>query len=205
MTDNNPLMESGAGRFATARKGGIDADEIAFIQAKARSGLTATQIAKQIGRPVLDVAPWMRAPPQKACMEPRPDNPPPPPGPSQPMVMLSLWRGLIKVNPPRSTMEEIAREVADRYRVPLADIRGHGRAQGFVIPRQEAMWRMYESRQWSNQQIGNYFSGRDHTTVIHARKAHLKRVAEVVAYQATIDDEPSADLRAWRTLGGIAA
>jgi len=174
----------GPGRFAT-RRGGLHADEIAFIQARAFEGRTARQIAKMLGRPLDDVSPHVDVnawePPAPA--EPEPINtvalPEPVPGPGE--IVLSLWRGLLVVPSRTATRQEIAQEVARRYGVSLEALRGPLRTKAFTVPRQEAMWRMVKANRWSTPQIGDYFGGRDHTTVLHACKAHEKRTAAAYA------------------------
>lgn len=73
--------------------------------------------------------------------------------------------------PPR--VEAIIAEVAAQYRVTPADIVGPRRIQKFVDPRWEAMRRVRDldfgaGRKASFPQIGRWFGGRDHTTVMHA-------------------------------------
>lgn len=171
------------GEFATSRRGGIDAYEAQFIHARSREGRTTRQIAKMIGRAVEDITPYMAD-----C-----DAPPPPiqrpdpvrdveyveperiPSPGD--IVLSLWRGLLVVPPRHTTRLEIAKEVAQRYGITLEALRGPSRLKVFTVPRQEAMWRMVQARRWSTPQIGDFFGGKDHTTVLHACKRHEERMA----------------------------
>jgi chromosomal replication initiator protein len=68
----------------------------------------------------------------------------------------------------RPTIQEIADAVVDYYGTRLADILGKRRRQSIVLPRQVCMWLARRYTQHSLQEIGGYFGGRDHTTVIHA-------------------------------------
>lgn len=63
---------------------------------------------------------------------------------------------------------EIAKCVARHYQVTLADLRAKSRQPGLVLPRQIAMYLMREMTSASLKAIGEYFGGRDHTTVLHA-------------------------------------
>ena len=48
------------------------------------------------------------------------------------------------------------------------DVRGKGRRQELVVPRQIAMFLIRELTTHSYPEIGEYFSGRDHSTVMYA-------------------------------------
>lgn len=77
---------------------------------------------------------------------------------------------------PKVSMSRIAREVADRYRLSVEDLRGDRRL-GYIIPaRQEAMYLMREGGR-STVEIGRFFR-RDHATVIAGSRRHLARIAE---------------------------
>lgn len=68
------------------------------------------------------------------------------------------------------SIHEITRAVARQLCIKVSDIRGTRRTQSIVQARGIAM---LLSRQLTNctlEQIGKYFSGRDHTTVLHACK-----------------------------------
>lgn len=92
-------------------------------------------------------------------------------------VVLSLWRGPITVRqPPPKSMAQIAAEVAERYGVTVADLRFGGKARRFSIPRQEAMAEMHATGWWTLMDIGRYFGGAHHSTVMHAVRAASTRV-----------------------------
>jgi chromosomal replication initiation ATPase DnaA len=89
-----------------------------------------------------------------------------------------------KLITPRDRVMAVVREVADRHGLLVSDLlmgshesgaRRHDRAAA----RQEAMVLVGERfPHMSTPQIGTFFGGRDHTTVIYARIAHAKRKAE---------------------------
>ncbi len=76
------------------------------------------------------------------------------------------------------TMEEIVSAIADHYGLPLKDILGTSRSSQFMEARQVAMYCIKKYLKISLQQIGEYFSGRDHTSVLHATKKMEKQVKE---------------------------
>ncbi len=66
------------------------------------------------------------------------------------------------------TMAEIVKVTAERFQVAIDDVRGKGRRQEIVVPRQVAMYLIRQLTSHSFPEIGQYFSGRDHSTVIYA-------------------------------------
>lgn len=84
---------------------------------------------------------------------------------------------------PRDRVMAVVREVADRHGLLVSDLlmgshepgaRRHDRARA----RQEAMVLVGDAfPHMSLPQIGAFFGGRDHTTVIYAKRAHAKRKA----------------------------
>lgn len=100
-------------------------------------------------------------------------------------AVLSLWHGVIHApDAPRITMAEILQDVADKYHLTIADLKGPDRSQRVSRPRQEAMWRMRQelrddgTNRWSSLRIGQFIGGRDHTTVLHGVARHEERIYE---------------------------
>jgi chromosomal replication initiator protein len=76
----------------------------------------------------------------------------------------------------QSPLERIAERVAERYRVPVKALRGPSRIKNVAWARQVAM-SVARSAGFSFPQIGAFFGGRDHTTVMHS----CAKVAELAA------------------------
>jgi chromosomal replication initiator protein len=66
------------------------------------------------------------------------------------------------------SIQEIATAVARRFKLKTADLKGPTRRQQVVRARALAMFLGRKLTDRSLQQIGNFFGGRDHTTVLHA-------------------------------------
>ncbi|MEX2542202.1 MAG: chromosomal replication initiator protein DnaA [Trueperaceae bacterium] len=66
------------------------------------------------------------------------------------------------------TMDDILRATARQYEVDPTDIKSKGRRQELVAPRQVAMYLIRELTSHSYPEIGQFFSGRDHSTVMYA-------------------------------------
>ncbi len=71
-----------------------------------------------------------------------------------------------------STIEEIAQRTAEFFDVPLEKLKSGSRLREYVVPRQLAMWIAHKKLKLPMQKIGNYFGGRDHTSVL----AGIRRV-----------------------------
>lgn len=78
-----------------------------------------------------------------------------------------VYGGVVK-----RTMKQITLEVlADFPGVSIEDLKGRSRTHEVVIPRQLAMYRIYQERlDLSFPDIGRWFGGRDHTTALHSVK-----------------------------------
>ena len=66
------------------------------------------------------------------------------------------------------TMEVIQEIVASYFKMKIEDLHAKKRTRSIAFPRQIAMYLCRELTDTSLPQIGNFFGGRDHTTVIHA-------------------------------------
>jgi chromosomal replication initiation ATPase DnaA len=72
--------------------------------------------------------------------------------------------------------QKIAQQVAALYGLRLSQLRGVSRAKEVVIARHHAIWLVRQTcPHMSLPMIGRMFGKRDHTTVLHALKAHPKR------------------------------
>lgn len=64
--------------------------------------------------------------------------------------------------------DDIISVVADYYRIPQTELQGGVRKREVMLPRQVCMYLIYEILGYSYDTIGDYFSGRNHTTVLHS-------------------------------------
>jgi hypothetical protein len=87
-------------------------------------------------------------------------------------------RGLVDCSKPQAFRpQKVAQLVAFQYGYKLSDLRGASRSHGVVVARHHAMWLVRETFKYLSQPaIGRMFGNRDHTTVLHACRAHPKRV-----------------------------
>lgn len=74
--------------------------------------------------------------------------------------------------------DDVIQLVADYYRVPETELRGPTRKREIMIPRQVCMYLIYEVLAYSYDTIGDYFSGRNHTTVLHSYNKIRTRITK---------------------------
>jgi chromosomal replication initiator protein len=82
----------------------------------------------------------------------------------------------------RPTVERIAERVGAYFRLEPRQIQSRGRLRHALLPRQVSMYLARRLTPLSLQQIGAYFGGRDHSTVLHA----CRKVEEAMAHDATL-------------------
>jgi len=85
------------------------------------------------------------------------------------------------------TIEDILRAVTARFNVRLADLQSKKRTRSIAFPRQVCMFLARTLTRHSLEEIGGYFGGRDHTTVLHADRTIRALSEEDVGLQATLE------------------
>jgi chromosomal replication initiator protein len=96
-------------------------------------------------------------------------------------------KGNIKPRGAGITLDGITKRVCSEYQVKDADLRSKRRARSVSEPRQVIMYLARQLTKLSLDEIGDYFGGRDHSTVLYAvRKTESRRKIEP-ALAATID------------------
>ena len=66
------------------------------------------------------------------------------------------------------TLQQIVELVTQFYNVKLSDLQSKRRHKSITMPRQVCMWLARKRTRYSLQEIGAFFGGRDHTTVMHS-------------------------------------
>ncbi|MHC4561860.1 MAG: chromosomal replication initiator protein DnaA [Planctomycetota bacterium] len=93
------------------------------------------------------------------------------------------------------SIEDILSAVTARYNVRLADLQSKKRSRSIAFPRQICMYLARALTRHSLEEIGGYFGGRDHTTVLHANRTIESLIQKDPQFQATVD-RITQDLRA---------
>jgi len=88
-----------------------------------------------------------------------------------------------KVNP-----EKVLKEVSEAFKVKLSDLRSRRRFKQIALPRQVAMFIMRTYLGMSFPEIGLFFGGKDHTTVIHAVRKVEKEITKDIYLQEIVEN-----------------
>jgi chromosomal replication initiator protein len=91
--------------------------------------------------------------------------------------------------PPRLliTMENILQAVTEHYAVPRKDVQSRKRSKSIAFPRQICMFLARTLTQHSLQEIGGFFGGRDHSTVLHATRSIETLRDSDTQFRSTLD------------------
>jgi chromosomal replication initiator protein len=93
------------------------------------------------------------------------------------------------------SIQQIIDQVVRFYNVRLSDLQSKKRHKSIALPRQVCMYFARQKTRYSLEEIGGYFGGRDHTTVLHAVRTvdgDCKADPEINKQVTTIDGQLSA-------------
>jgi len=83
---------------------------------------------------------------------------------------------LLQVNQGTPTMDDIIAAVTNKYGVKLSELQSKRRTKSITHPRQVAMFLARRITRHSLEEVGGFFGGRDHSTVIYA----VDRIAKAI-------------------------
>jgi chromosomal replication initiator protein len=81
-----------------------------------------------------------------------------------------VLKDFIKTDDRETTPEEIQKTVSKYYNIKLSDLKGKKKSSSIVLPRQVAMYLTRQLTTLSLPEVGQQFSGKDHSTVIYSVK-----------------------------------
>lgn len=117
---------------------------------------------------------------------------------SRPIDLRLVHEALGAPVPPPSRMvriQDIMNIVTQRFNIKLSDLQGRCRSRSIALPRHVCMYLARQHTNHSLEEIGGFFGGRDHTTVLHANKLISGRRESDQRFRARLDDIESALLR----------
>lgn len=88
----------------------------------------------------------------------------------------------------QTTLQQIIDAVTKYYSVKLSDLQSKRRHKSITEPRQVCMWLARRRTRFSLEEIGGYFGGRDHTTVMHAIKTVEERMEVAPSFARQVDE-----------------
>ena len=86
-----------------------------------------------------------------------------------------------------TSAKKIAESVAEFYNISMEDLIKQSRKKEFVKPRQIAMFLIRKELDNSFPSIGDFFGGRDHTTVMHAVEKVENLIKEKESFKQEVD------------------
>ncbi len=83
-------------------------------------------------------------------------------------MVKEVLKDMIREGEKKITIDLIQKKVCEYFDIKLSDMKVKKRSRGIAYPRQIAMYLARQLTDYSLPEIGEYFGGRDHTTVMHA-------------------------------------
>ncbi|MCX5666403.1 MAG: chromosomal replication initiator protein DnaA [Candidatus Omnitrophica bacterium] len=83
-------------------------------------------------------------------------------------MVKEVLKDMIREGEKKITIEMIQKKVCEYFDIKLSDMKIKKRSRAIAYPRQIAMYLSRQLTDYSLPEIGEYFGGRDHTTVMHA-------------------------------------
>ena len=94
-------------------------------------------------------------------------------------------KDIIDISDKKISMDLITKVVCDYYNISKADILSKRRTKNIAFPRQISMYLARELTDSSLPAIGDYYGGRDHSTVIHG----YDKIKEELKTNGTLEEE----------------
>ncbi len=89
-----------------------------------------------------------------------------------------VFKGYLRESGTPVTLQDVQAVVTEHYQVRLSDLQSRGRSRAIALPRQVCMYLARRLTAHSLEEIGRYFGGRDHSTVIYACDQVARHVSE---------------------------
>lgn len=83
-------------------------------------------------------------------------------------MVKEVLKDMIREGEKKITIDMIQKKVCEYFDIKLSDMKIKKRSRAIAYPRQIAMYLARQLTDYSLPEIGEYFGGRDHTTVMHA-------------------------------------
>jgi chromosomal replication initiator protein len=99
-----------------------------------------------------------------------------------------VLKDFIKTEEAEANPEEIIKAVAKFSNLKPSDLKGKRKSSSIVLPRQIAMYIMRKKTTLSLPEIGQFFGGRDHSTVIHSLNKIENLLLEENKVKETVED-----------------
>jgi len=103
-------------------------------------------------------------------------------------MAMGVLRDIIKDNaPPRITVQNIQKAVAQHFDIPFESLKAKTRISRVVTARQVAIFLSRELTDLPLAQIGKRFGGRDHSTILHSFKKVSRLIETDLAMKKRVE------------------
>jgi chromosomal replication initiator protein len=99
----------------------------------------------------------------------------------------TILASIIGIKKKTTSVKKISESVAEFYNISMVDLIKQSRKKEFVKPRQIAMYLIRKELDNSFPSIGDFFGGRDHTTVMHAVDKVEKMISQKEQFKQEVD------------------
>ena len=89
-----------------------------------------------------------------------------------------LFQGAPATGSRRVNADLIQKVVCEHFDITIEEIKSSRRQKMYVAPRQIAMYLTRELTEYSFPEIGSFFGGKDHSTIMHAYEKIKKQISE---------------------------
>ena len=99
-----------------------------------------------------------------------------------------ILKDSLKEEEKKINIDQIQHTVADFFNLNVSDLRSNSRTKSVVLPRQIAMYLIRTLTGHSLPEIGQYFGGRDHTTVLHSCQKMARDIESDIMFRRKVDE-----------------
>jgi len=99
-----------------------------------------------------------------------------------------ILKDSLKEEEKKINIDQIQHTVAEFFNLNVSDLRSKSRTKSVVLPRQIAMFLIRTLTGHSLPEIGQYFGGRDHTTVLHSFQKITKDMETNPVFRRKVDE-----------------
>ena len=85
------------------------------------------------------------------------------------------------------SIQDITNAVLERFNARLSDLQSKKRTQSIALPRQISMYLARALTSQSLEEVGAFFGGRDHTTVLHAERKIRREMKRDTAFRGLVE------------------
>jgi len=99
-----------------------------------------------------------------------------------------ILKDSLKEEEKKINIDQIQHTVAEFFNLSVSDLRSKSRTKSVVVPRQIAMFLIRTLTGHSLPEIGQYFGGRDHTTVLHSCQKITRDLETDVLFRRKVEE-----------------